>query len=59
MKFLEDKGVGFDVGVTKVPIVASAVIFDLGIGTLKSGLTLRWDMRQPRLLVLQKIGKAV
>ncbi len=35
MKFLEDKGVGFDVGVTKVPIVASAVIFDLGIGDFK------------------------
>lgn len=35
MKFLEDKGVGFDVGATKVPIVASAVIFDLGIGDFK------------------------
>lgn len=32
MRFLEENGVGFDVGVTKVPIVASAVIFDLNLG---------------------------
>lgn len=32
MKYLEEQGVGFDVGVTTVPIVASAVIFDLAIG---------------------------
>jgi len=32
MKYLEEKGVGLDVGVTKVPIVASAVLFDLWIG---------------------------
>lgn len=32
MDYLEEKGIGFDVGVTKVPIVASAVIFDLSIG---------------------------
>lgn len=32
MKFLEENGIGFDVGIAKVPIVSSAVIFDLGIG---------------------------
>lgn len=32
MKYLEENGVGFNVGVTNVPIVASAVIFDLNIG---------------------------
>ncbi len=32
MKYLEEQGIGFDVVVTKVPIVASAVIFDLAIG---------------------------
>lgn len=32
MKYLEEQDIGFDVGVTKVPIVASAVIFDLNIG---------------------------
>lgn len=35
MKYLEEKGIGFDVGVTKVPIVSSAVIFDLDIGDYK------------------------
>ena len=35
MDYLEEKGVGFDVGVTRVPIVASAVIFDLLIGDPK------------------------
>jgi len=32
MKYLEERSVGFDVGVTKVPIVCSAVLFDLNIG---------------------------
>ncbi len=32
MRYLEERGVGFDVGVAKVPIVPTAVIFDLGFG---------------------------
>ncbi len=32
MEWLEARGVGFDVGVTKVPIVSAAVVFDLSIG---------------------------
>ena len=32
MQFLEEKNVGFDVGVTKVPIVSGAVLFDLTCG---------------------------
>ncbi len=32
MEWLEEKGIGFDVGVTRVPIVPSAVLFDLGCG---------------------------
>ncbi|NMA91759.1 MAG: P1 family peptidase [Firmicutes bacterium] len=32
MEYLEGKGIGYDVGVTRVPIVAAAVLFDLGIG---------------------------
>ena len=35
MNYLEGRGIGLDVGVTKVPIVASAVIFDLNIGDHK------------------------
>ena len=32
MEYLEERNVGFDVGITKVPIVCGAVLFDLGIG---------------------------
>lgn len=32
MHFLEEKGIGVDAGVTKIPIVPSAVLFDLFIG---------------------------
>lgn len=35
MKYLEEKNIGFDVGVTKVPIVSSAVLFDLAVGDYK------------------------
>lgn len=34
-QFLEERDIGFDVGVTKVPIVPSAVIFDLSEGDPK------------------------
>ena len=32
MQCLEERGIGFDVGMTKVPIVPGAILFDLGIG---------------------------
>ena len=32
MKYLEDHGIGYDVGVTKVPLVAQADLFDLTVG---------------------------
>jgi L-aminopeptidase/D-esterase-like protein len=35
MQYLEEKGIGFDVGVTTVPIVGSAVLFDLTVGDYK------------------------
>jgi len=35
MKFLEEKGLGYDVGVTKVPIVPEAILFDLTFGDYK------------------------
>ena len=31
-KYLEQKGIGFDTGVARVPIVSGAVIFDLNVG---------------------------
>jgi len=33
MRYLEERGIGFDTGVAKVPIVAEAVLFDLAIGS--------------------------
>ncbi|RQD70995.1 MAG: peptidase S58 family protein [Tindallia sp. MSAO_Bac2] len=33
MKYLEEKGFGFDVKVARVPIVSSAVLFDLPVGS--------------------------
>ena len=35
MEYLEEKNVGFDVGVTKVPLVAQSCIFDLTVGDIK------------------------
>lgn len=32
MRYLEERGVGFDTRIAKVPIVPSAILFDLGIG---------------------------
>lgn len=32
VRYLEEKGVGFDVRVVRVPIVPAAILFDLGIG---------------------------
>jgi L-aminopeptidase/D-esterase-like protein len=33
VRFLEEHGVGFDVGVARVPIVPAAILFDLGLGS--------------------------
>jgi len=32
MRFLEERGIGFDAGVARVPIVPAAVVFDLALG---------------------------
>lgn len=32
VRYLEERGVGFDTGVARVPIVPAAILFDLGIG---------------------------
>ncbi|MBI4302236.1 MAG: P1 family peptidase [Chloroflexi bacterium] len=36
MRYLEERGYGFDAGMTKVPIVPAAIIFDLAIGDAKA-----------------------
>ena len=33
MQWLEERGVGYNVGVAKVPIVPAAILFDLGLGS--------------------------
>lgn len=35
MQYLEEQGVGFDVGVTRVPVVCGAVLFDLTFGDFR------------------------
>jgi len=35
MQYLEERGIGFNAGVTKIPIVVGAVLFDLFIGDYK------------------------
>jgi L-aminopeptidase/D-esterase-like protein len=35
VRFLEERGIGYNVGVTKVPIVPAAILFDLGLGDPK------------------------
>ena len=35
MRYLEERGIGFDTRVAKVPIVPAAILFDLGIGDSK------------------------
>jgi len=32
MRYLEERGIGFDVGVARIPIVPGAILFDLGVG---------------------------
>lgn len=36
MQYLEKQNIGFDVGITKVPLVCSSCIFDLGIGSMST-----------------------
>ncbi len=36
MKFLEEKGIGRDVGITRVPIVCGAILFDLRCGDYRT-----------------------
>jgi L-aminopeptidase/D-esterase-like protein len=35
MRYLEEQGIGFDTGAAKVPIVPSAILYDLAIGSAK------------------------
>ena len=45
VRYLEEKQIGFDVQVTRVPIVCGAVLFDLTIGDHVSDPIKRWGVR--------------
>ena len=36
MEYLEERGIGFDVGITKVPLVCESRLFDLMVGDFKT-----------------------
>lgn len=48
--YLEERGIGFDVGVTKVPLVSQSCLFDLGVG--------RMDVRPDRDMAYQACEQA-
>ena len=45
MRFLEESGVGLDVGVARIPLVSAAVLFDLVVGdpTVRPGLEMGYE----------------
>ncbi len=45
--YLKEKGVGYDVGGTCVPIVPAAVLFNLGVGDPEAHLGCTVDKRSP------------
>ena len=42
MKYLEERGIGFDGGIARIPIVPAACLFDLIAETLYAGLIWIW-----------------
>ena len=44
-RYLEERGIGFDVGVTKVPLVCQSCLFDLGVGRADLRRMGRWPIR--------------
>ena len=46
MRYLEDQGIGYDVGVTKVPLVVQSDLFDLTVGDAFVRRMRPWDTRQ-------------
>ena len=55
MEFLEEKGIGFEAGTVKVPIVPGAVIFDLNVGNS----TIRPDREMGYQACLNADGKSI
>ena len=36
IRYLEERGIGLDVGVARIPLISAAVLFDLGVGSSKA-----------------------
>ena len=47
-RYLEERGIGFDVGVTKVPLVCQSCLFDLGVGRTSARMRL-WPIRPVKM----------
>ena len=59
MKYLEERNIGFDVGVTKVPLVVQSCIFDLVIGDKDARLMVKWVMRHVRMQHMTILSRAI
>ena len=49
-EYLEERDIGFDVGVTKVPLVCQSCLFDLTVGDERIRLIRRWDIALVKML---------
>ena len=49
-EYLEERDIGFDVGVTKVPLVCQSCLFDLSVGDERIRLIRRWDIALVKML---------
>ena len=59
MRYLEEREIGFDVGVTKVPLVCQSCVFDLAIGRKEIRPDARWRMRHVRRHLARICRRAV
>ncbi len=49
-EYLEERDIGFDVGVTKVPLVCQSCLFDLSVGDERIRPIRRWDIALVKML---------
>lgn len=49
MEYLEERNIGFNVGITKVPLVCESCLFDLMVGDHRVRRTRLWAMRPVRM----------
>ncbi len=59
MKYLEERDIGFDVQVTKVPIVCSAVLFDLVVGDYRVRPDFNMGYEAAKMPIIKRIEVAI